>query len=184
MGRTLLVRGPHHCHSRRDRKSGRFCSAYSIPNSGLAAEAQAIRYRPRGAVFVAKPSSVGTRVCACMCLFVSAIVEVRGGHAAVEPVFFRYPIITPQHQHQTINHSTALWGKRGEVRGVLQSSLTWPRTWMLRWRRSLLRTWRSSFPFRSLFSAHFSSAPSAPPPPHHPNFPPSNEQCHVFNSTH
>ena len=75
----------HLRHNLRDRKSGRSCNEYSIPTSGSAAEAQAIRYRPRGAALGANPAS--PLVFVCVCLFCSAIVEVRGGHAAVKLFF-------------------------------------------------------------------------------------------------
>ena len=57
----------HLRHNLRDRKSGRSCNEYSIPTSGSAAEAQAIRYRPRGAALGANPASP---LVFCMCMFV------------------------------------------------------------------------------------------------------------------
>lgn len=97
---------------------------------------------------------------ACLCVFVcSAIVEVRGGHAAEELVFLlpyhHAPTSTSNHQRScggSVARRGVYYNRRGRGRGH------GPFTEFGRF-----ADLHSSFPFRSLFSGRLFSAPSPPP---------------------
>jgi len=90
----------------------------------------------------------------------SAIVEVRGGHAARELVFcVTLSTSTSNHHQQFTGLEGAAWrgaglyyNRRGRGRGHGRDGET-----------DAFTDLHSSFPFRSIFSAHFFSALSAPP---------------------
>lgn len=170
MGRTILARRRLR-HSRRDRKGGRCCNAYSIPTSASAAEAQTIRIRPRGAALGANLSP--SELYVCVCLF----CDRRGAWwTRSRGACFFVTLSTSTSNHQPFTGLVgAAWRGAGciaivvDVNADMDASL----------KSDVFADWHYSFPFRSLFSAHFFSAHSAPPP-HPPNFWPSNEQCHAL----
>jgi hypothetical protein len=117
-----------------------------------------------------------------MCVFVcSGIIEMRGGHAAEELVFLLpyHHASTSTSNHQPFN---GLMGTAWRGAGCIAIVVDVDADMDASLKSVTVADLHSSFPFRSLFSARFFSAPSPSSPP--PNFWPSNEQCHVFNSTH